>query len=168
MRETARAGDALFLCEPRGVRETRWTEKNPPNYVKRSHALLGRTVDTDRVWDIIATARAIRERRPTKRPLLVMGEGANAVLAAYAALWEPDIDGVIARHPPLTHMSNAAPQFLNVLRVCDVPEIIGMLAPRPVTMIAPKSAATEKVAAIYRAAGAKNFFKIQADSAYLK
>src|SRR5204863_3232403 len=46
----------IVLCEPRGIGGTRWTRKNGHNYVERSHALLGRTVDTGRVWDIIATA----------------------------------------------------------------------------------------------------------------
>ena len=56
-----------------------------------------------------------------------MGHGPAAVLATYGALWESDIAGVILRAPPPTHMDPAAPQLLNVLRVCDVPHVMGML-----------------------------------------
>ncbi len=30
-------GDHVYVCTPRGVGDTRWTRKNPPNYVERSH-----------------------------------------------------------------------------------------------------------------------------------
>ncbi|MCL5282945.1 MAG: prolyl oligopeptidase family serine peptidase, partial [Planctomycetes bacterium] len=92
-------GSQMNVCVPRGVGETRWTQKNPPNYVERSHALLGRTVDAGRVWDIIATARYLRAK-DSSIPVYVAGEGPGAVLAAYAALLEPDIAGVIASNPP--------------------------------------------------------------------
>ncbi len=50
------ADDAVVVLAPRGVGPTAWTRKNPPNYVERAHALLGRTVDEGRVRDIMATA----------------------------------------------------------------------------------------------------------------
>ncbi len=145
--------DQIYICEPRGVRRTRWTQKNPPNYVERSHVLLGQTADTGRVWDIIATARYLYAQH-TGIPLYVAGEGQGAVLAAYAALLEPDIAGVIAINPPVSHMDANAPQFLNVLRVCDIPDVFGMLAPRPLTLQGCGGEALKRVAQIYAAAGA--------------
>jgi dienelactone hydrolase len=144
-------GDHLYVCAPRGVDQTRWTRKNPPNYVERSHVLLGRTVDTGRVWDVIATARYLRGKYNESVPVYVLGEGGSGVLAAYAALWEPDITGVILNKPPLSHMSGEAPQFLNVLRVCDIPDVLGMLAPRALTVYDNRSELLRKVAAIYAA-----------------
>jgi hypothetical protein len=137
------------------VGQTRWTQKNPPNYVERSHALLGRTVDAGRVWDIIVTARYVHAQHPDI-PLYVAGEGPGAVLAAYAAVLEPDIAGVIALNPPSSHMDAKAPQFLNVLRVCDIPDVFGMLAPRPLTLRGWSGDAPAKVARIYTAAGASD------------
>ncbi|MBN2508523.1 MAG: prolyl oligopeptidase family serine peptidase [Verrucomicrobia bacterium] len=163
LRGLGRPGEAVYLCEPRGMGATRWTEKNPPNYVKRSHALLGSTVDTGRVRDVIAAARALRGRHGGQVPLTVVGEGAAAVLAAYAALLEPEISGAVLRRPLLTHMDAAAPQFLNVLRVCDVPDALGMLAPRPLRVLGPADKPLEKTAAIYVAAGAKDQFTVQAE-----
>jgi dienelactone hydrolase len=156
-------GDDVYLCEPRGVGGTRWTRKNPPNYVERSHVLLGRTVDTGRVWDVIATARYLRAQREGKVPVYVVGEGAAGVLAAYAALWEAEIDGAILSKPPLSHMADGAPQFLNVLRVCDVPDVLGMLAPRPLTVYAALGEPLDKVAAIYAAAGSSAKFAVRAE-----
>jgi dienelactone hydrolase len=158
LRRVRQDGDEVYLCAPRGVGPTRWTRKNPPNYVKRSHVLLGRTVDTGRVWDIAAGARYLRARHEGKLDVYVAGEGAAGVLAAYAALWEDDIAGAILGDPPLEHMLAAAPQFLNVLRVCDVPDVLGMLAPRPLTVYGPDGAALRKVAGIYAAAGEPSRF----------
>jgi hypothetical protein len=136
------------------VGATRWTRRNPPNYVERSHFLLGRTVDSGRVWDIVATARGLRERHGDRVPVYLAGEGTSAALAAYAGLLEQGIAGFLLWHPPATHMDEGAPVLLNVLRVLDIPQAIGLLAPRPVTLDGslPESAGT--VAHIYQAAGA--------------
>jgi hypothetical protein len=150
---TCEPTDLVYDLAPRGVGLTRWTRKNPPNYVERSHVLLGRTVDTGRVWDVIATARYLGARHEGI-PVYVLGEGPAAVLAAYAALFESDIAGVIAVDPPKSHMDPNAPQFLNVLRVCDVPDALGLLAPRPLTIVGGDADALAKVKAIYSSANA--------------
>ncbi len=146
--------DEVYICEPRGLGDSQWTRKNSPNYVERSHYLLGRTVDSGRVWDIAATARYLRALHKGQIPVHVVGEGASAVLAVYAALLEPDIAGLTLRQPPASHMDDSAPALLNVLRVADIPEAVGMLAPRQLTLVDAPPGSFEKTAAIYRAAGA--------------
>jgi hypothetical protein len=42
---------------------------------------------------------------------------------------------------------------LNVLRVCDIPDVLGMLAPRPLILEAAPCPAWDRAAAIYAAAG---------------
>jgi dienelactone hydrolase len=153
-------GDTVYVCLPRGVGPTRWTAKDPPNYVARSHALLGRTVDTGRVWDIAATARYLAAKHGSKTPVWVAGAGPAGVLAAYAALWEPEIAGVILRQPPVSHMESAAPPLLNVLRVCDIPDVLGMLAPRPLALDAAPVPAWRRAAAVYAAAGQPDRFTL--------
>jgi dienelactone hydrolase len=158
LRRVSEPGDGLYVCTPRGMGSTQWTRKDPPNYVERSHVLLGRTVDTGRVWDVIAAARYLHGKYDADVPVYVLGEGSAGVLAAYAALWEPEIAGVILNRPMLSHMNAEAPQLLNVLRVCDIPDVLGMLAPRALTVHRSRHKALEKVAEIYTAAGAsKNF-----------
>jgi len=152
-KQVSKPGDLVYVCAPRGVEGTRWTQKNPPNYVERSHVLLGRTVDTGRVWDIIAAARHLNKENV---PVYVAGEGPAAVLAAYAALWESEIAGVVAVDPPSSHMDADAPPFLNVLRVCDVPDVFGMLAPRPLTLQGYSGEALQKVTQIYASAEASD------------
>ena len=83
----------------------------------------------------------------------VVGTGASGVLAAYAALWEPQIDGVIISRPPLSHMDDGAPPLLNVLRVCDIPDVLGMLAPRSLTIHGAPPEKLSKTAAVYKTAG---------------
>ncbi len=150
------AGDgqaAVYQCWPRGIGPTRWTRKNPPNYVERSHVLLGQTVDTGRVRDILAAAGYLRQRHGDA-PLELVGEGAGAVLAAYAALWDGQIRGLTLVRPMLTHMEADAPQFLNVLRVCDIPDVLGMLAPRRLAIEGVPADALGRTAEAYRRAGA--------------
>jgi len=146
--------DGVFVCEPRGVGETRWSRKNPPNYVERAHYLLGRTVDSGRVWDLVAAALYLREMPPGHQSVVLAGEGAAGVLSAYAALLEPGVTEVFLFHPPASHMEGSAPALLNVLRVCDIPEVVGMLAPRAASIVSDSSAWRNITQKIYSAAGA--------------
>jgi len=151
-----RSGDAVFLLQPRGVGPTRWTRKNPLPYVERALPLLGRTVDGGRVWDIAAVARYLRGRLVRDVPLVVAGERGAGILAAYAALVEPDISGILLVDPPASHMDADAPALLNVLRVLDIPEALGMLAPRPLALRGENAALGDRVATIYVRANASD------------
>jgi dienelactone hydrolase len=162
--------DFVFCCEPRGIGDTKWTTKNPPNYVARSHVLLGRTVDTGRVWDLIAVAKSLTLVPPpavVPRPkeqekfrddlqVRVAGSGAAGLLAAYAAILCPQISEVTVVSPPHTHMDSAAPQFLNVLRVCDVPDALGLIAPRKLNIVQADAQHFARTAAAYTSADAKD------------
>lgn len=141
-------------CEPRGLGKTQWTRKNGPNYVERSHALLGRTVDAGRVYDIIAATHFLRAQFP-KLPIHVAGKGPAGLIAAYAAVLTPEISGVTLVSPPASHMDPTAPQFLNVLRVCDVPESLGLLAPRPLRILESEADRFTATQAAYKAAAAE-------------
>lgn len=140
------------LLFPRGTGPVAWERKDPPNYVARSFALLGETVDQGRVRDVVAAVRWLQQEE-TPREWVVAGRGEAGVIAAYAALFEPSIDGVIASDPPASHKKG--PHFLGVLRVLDVPEAMGLLAPRRLTLTGDVDKAFERTEAIYRAAGAK-------------
>ncbi len=106
------------------------------------------------MWDVVAAARYLESQSPEKGRIQVVGEGNSAALAAYAGLLEPEIAGVLLANPLLTHADAKAPQFLSVLRVCDVPEVLGMLAPKPLAMVTGEQAELDRVKAIYDAAGA--------------
>ena len=138
----------LFL--PRGTGRVSWTRKNPPNYFERAPALLGQTVDQGRVRDVVAAVRWLEAQEG--RRWSVAGRKQAGILAAYAALFEPSIPGVIAVDPPSSHLQG--PHFLGVLRVLDVPEALGLLAPRPLTLAGKVKREFELTERIYGLAGA--------------
>jgi dienelactone hydrolase len=153
--------EEVYVIQPRGVGDTRWTQKNPPNYVERAHYLLGRTVDSGRIWDLVAAARYLKGQGDGRTTICLAGAGAAGVLAAYAALIEPDIDEVLLFHPPTSHMDASAPALLNVLRVCDIPDVVGMLAPRPVTLLSDAPDWHQVSGRIYQIAGAEQKLSVR-------
>ena len=146
----------FFCCAPRGYGKSAWTQKSPPNYVERSLALLGQTADTGRVRDVAAAFLDYR-RQAMNRQWQIGGKGQAGILAAYAAIFEPDIPEVVLVEPPATHRDG--PYFLNVLRVLDIPDALGLLAPRPLTIYS-NDKAFARTAEIYKRAGAADKFKI--------
>jgi dienelactone hydrolase len=121
---------------------TGWTRKNPPNTVERSLALLGMTADSLRVSELVAA--------PPNSHLV--GKGEAGILAAYAALLRPEIRSVTIVDPPTSHRQG--PHFLGILKICDIPEALGALAPRPLTLINAKDPAFDRTVELYRLAGA--------------
>jgi hypothetical protein len=142
----------------RGGGASKWTRKNPPNTVERSLVLNGQTVDSGAVRDAMAVIGAGRPVKGTRR---VAGRGPAGVIAAYAALFLADpVDEVVILDPPISHRDG--PHFLNVLRVVDIPEALGLLAPDvKLTLVGEnaKNKAFDRTEAIYKAAGAADKFK---------
>ena len=68
--------------------------------------------------------------------------------------------GVALSRFPATHTDNSAPALLGVLRVCDVPQALGLLAPRPATLVGP-APDCEDAAALYCAAGVPEKFMVK-------
>jgi hypothetical protein len=71
------------------------------------------------------------------------------------------LDGEVALElfdPPSSHMQAAAPQFLNILRIGDVPDFLGLLAPNKLLLEGGSPTMIEKVAQAYAAAGASSQF----------
>ena len=144
--------DACVLLSPRGVGPTERTIKKP-FYFRRAMALLGRTMDSGRLWDVMAFIHAADRPRTTWK---VLGRGPAGVIGAYAALFEPKIKEVVCVQPPASH--DNGPYFLGVMRTLDVPDALGLLAPRSLRVIGTKAKAFDKTAAYYKAAGAQQQF----------
>jgi dienelactone hydrolase len=134
------SGNRTCIVQP----STGWTRKNPPNTVERSLALLGMTADSIRVSELVAASGHM------------VGRGEAGILAAYAALLRPKIKSVTIVDPPATHRQG--PHFLGILKICDIPEALGALAPRPLTLINAKDPAFDRTAELYRLAGAADKF----------
>ena len=130
------SGKPFSIVQP----STGWTRKNPPNTVERSMVLLGMTADSVRVSELVAANGHL------------VGRGEAGVLAAYAALLRPEIKSVTIVDPPASHQSG--PHFLGILKICDIPDALGALAPRPLTLINAKDPAFDRTVELYRLAGA--------------
>jgi dienelactone hydrolase len=157
-RSAVQDGDQVFLLSPRGCGSLAWTKRNPPNYVERAHALLGRTVDQMRVWDIQATARWLHENAEDALPLAVVGHGAMAVNVAYAAIFEGAISEIILVAPTTSHLQG--PHYLGILRVLDIPAALALLAPRRLTILETDPDAWTLTRTVYELAAAKDRLRI--------
>jgi hypothetical protein len=121
--------------------------------------LVGRTIDQGRVWDIAAVARSVNGDGPVRG----IGRGQAGILGAYAALFEPSIKEMTVVDPPASHMNG--PTFLNVLQVLDIPDALGLLAPRRLTLLNPNDLVFDRTEEIYKRAGAKKNFDRRRSSA---
>jgi hypothetical protein len=144
-------GDAsVLLVAPRGSGPLQWSNP-PPYYIRRSLALLGRTVDSCKLADVLAIGADVLGPRG-KVSWKVAGRGQAGMIAAYAGILESRFDGVVMIDPPASHREG--PIFLNVLRVIDIPEVLGLLAPRSLVIHSSQQNAFEPTAALYRLARA--------------
>ena len=144
--------DACVLLSPRGVGPTERTIRKP-FYFRRCMALLGRTMDSGRVWDVLAFLRAAK--RPGAQWRLA-GRGQAGIIAAYAALFEQRVAEVACVEPPASH--DSGPHFLGVMRTLDIPDALGLLAPRRLRLLGTDADAFAKTARTYAAAGAESAF----------
>jgi cephalosporin-C deacetylase-like acetyl esterase len=139
----------LLLVAPRGTGPTRWQDP-APFAIQRSLPLLGRSVDSGRLEDVLVVAAHLLRGKSSAK-WIIAGRGQAGVIAAYAALFEPRLAEIVVVNPSASHREG--PIFLNVLRVLDVPEALGMLAPRPLTIYTSQETAFARTASIYGVAG---------------
>jgi hypothetical protein len=91
--------------------------------------LLGQTLDGMRVWDVRRAAQSLRSVPALEGvPLWLQGERGMSGIALYAALFEPDVARLDLWQLPRSHREG--PDFLNVLKVLDVPQAVALAAER--------------------------------------
>ena len=130
---------AFAVIAPRGVGPTRWSEvsrfdgKPCGNQIRRRFALIGQTLDGQRVWDVRRAVACLKSVKEVKEaPLTLEAKGETAGVALYAALFEPDVAGLDLWNPPASHRHG--PTFLNVLTVLDMPQALALALPRKVKL----------------------------------
>jgi len=121
---------ALAFFAPRGVEPSKWqAETKKANQVRRRYMLLGQTLDGMRVWDIRCAARALKALPEfRKTPLCIRADQQMGVNAAYAALFEPEIQKLELARLPTSH--SEGPDYLNVLKMGDIPQLLQILGDR--------------------------------------
>jgi dienelactone hydrolase len=120
---------------PRGIGPTRWAEPGSRDDVqyRRRFALVGQTLDGQRVWDMrraLAALRTLPELQGV--PLWLQGKRDMAGIALYVGLFEPDVARLDLWHLPASH--HDGPIFLNVLRVLDTPQALALAFPKSIRL----------------------------------
>ncbi|MBL8179081.1 MAG: acetylxylan esterase [Bryobacterales bacterium] len=116
-------------------------------------ALLGATVESMQLWDALRSVDFLLEQE--KLPLnsiSLYGRKAMGGLALHAAAIDPRITRVILDDPPGSHWQG--PPLLNVLRITDLAEVAGMVAPREIVSLTPLPEPFRLTSAIYKLFGA--------------
>jgi hypothetical protein len=130
---------AFAVIAPRGIGPTRWSERSSfdgkpsAQQIRRRFALLGQTLDGQRVWDVrraVACLQSVKELKGV--PLTLQGQADIARVALYAGIFEPSVTGLDLWHPPASHRQG--PTFLNVLTVLDMPQALALALPRKVRL----------------------------------
>lgn len=101
-------------------------------HLRRRFMLLGTTLDTMRVWDIVKAVEAVRAAAQedgisASMPVRIEAEGDHAVNALYASLFT-QVDELALTKLPKSHMTG--PDYLNVLRILDIPQTVAMASER--------------------------------------
>jgi dienelactone hydrolase len=131
LRESLVTGDtAIVWMAPRGIGRAAWTTQEPKwTHIRRRFALLGQTLDGMRVWDVFRGLGAMRSVQGLEEvPVEVRAAGDMGVNALMAVLFEPGVAELELTGLPASFRDG--PDYLNVLRILDVPQAVAMAAER--------------------------------------
>jgi hypothetical protein len=140
-----RTGWAFAAVAPRGIGPTRWSTvgadgKSIGHQIRRRFALLGQTLDGQRVWDVRRAVQCLRSQAELKStPLWMQAKGEMAGVALYAALFQPEVTRLDLWHLPASHRQG--PTFLNVRRNLDTPQALALAFPSQVRLYVTDDAA---------------------------
>jgi hypothetical protein len=126
------ASHVVLVLQPRAV------DYPADNYkmatLKRTAALVGATIESMQLWDILRSVDYLIEGEKLKLSLIsVYGRGYMGALALYAAAFDDRIIRVILDDPPSSHWQG--PALLNILKLTDLPEVAGLVAPRQIVSL---------------------------------
>ncbi|MGI6544469.1 MAG: alpha/beta hydrolase [Limnochordia bacterium] len=127
---------------PRGTGDTAWSPHQQWN-LRRSAALVGRTLASLRVLDTLQGLQAIRQLGGVDTSQLYLAaRGEMAIVALYAALLDGNLSGVLLKDLPATldqpgdmDGTGMAPEIINALRFADLPHAAGLLWPAKLVFI---------------------------------
>ena len=90
--------------------------------------LLGQTLDSMRVWDIRTAIQSLGTLESTRAPVELSARGPMSINALYASLFEDNVQTLQLVNPPASHRDG--PDYLNVLKVLDIPEALDLARTR--------------------------------------
>jgi hypothetical protein len=114
------------------------------------------------VWDLLRSVDYVSTAAGVKLDgVSIYGRKQMGSLALYAAAFDPRIKRVILDDAPASHWQG--PPLLFVLRVTDLPEAAGLMAPREIVSLTPFRDAWSYTSSIYALYGKKNMMRQAGD-----
>lgn len=102
----------------------------------RAMALTGTTPVMMTCHDILAVVDYLHTLEELQGVgIYLAGRGEAGIAALYSSLFDERIAGMILEDPPGSHRTNAP--VLGILRLLDLPQAVGLMAPRPVALVCP-------------------------------
>jgi hypothetical protein len=128
-RGAGREPGLLAWLAPRGVGPLAWTVPEAKQVqIRRRFQLLGQTVDGMRVWDIMRGIQAVQSIvGQGQLPVHLRASDDMAVNALMASLFEPGLHRLELIRLPASFRHG--PDYLNVLRILELPEALAMATP---------------------------------------
>ncbi len=129
---------SVFIVEPRGAGTTS-TRLTPlgcdrDNFLLQAGSIVGITPLQLVIQDTLAVIRFVRSQDAYKdRKLILYGIGDSAAACLYAGILDSSVDGVVTHGMAGSHCNGA--YIPGILRVLDLEQACGMLAPRPVAFV---------------------------------
>ena len=152
---------ATASAETRGVGDLSWGEELSW-HVRRGSAIIGRTVASMRVYDMLRALQALRTIEGVDpRRVALAARGEMVPVALYAALLDGNVPAVVMQDPPPTQDLPSRPdgrgesiEMLSCLRITDLPEVTGLLWPAELVFVGYRPESYQLAEETYRAAGA--------------
>lgn len=121
---------AMAWVAPRGVGPTAWPDEEVlVRETRRSHYLLGHSLEGAQVWDLRQAVRALRGVEGMgDTSLWLQGKGVMGGNLLYASLFEDGVHRLDLHDLPASH--HDGPFYLQVLRVWDLPQAVAAAAER--------------------------------------
>lgn len=126
---------------------------------KMSAALLGATLETFQVWDVLRAAEFLmKDQGLPIRGIATYGRRDMGVVGLYAAVFNAGITKVILDGPPASHWEG--PPLLNILRHTDLNEVAGLLGDREIISLTDLPATFALTRAIRQLEGKPRPFRV--------
>lgn len=122
------SGRPTILIAPRGVGPTEWSrDERERTHIRRRFMLLGQTVAGMQIYDVVSALEALSGRRDELAlagPWTLSGKSDSAFIALHASIWSDSITNLKLLDLPTSNRDS--PDLLNVSRVLDLPELLGI------------------------------------------
>lgn len=157
----------LAFFDARGIGETAWGD-DLNWHVRRSAAWTGRTLASMRVYDVLRCLEMLRKTKGLDPDqIYILAENEMTVVAAYAALLDGNVKGLILKDPPPTQNLPDSPdgneggvEMLYCLQITDFPQVVGLHYPKRVTILDDAPESFQWVKDLYSKLGLEDQFQI--------